>query len=206
MHEAMKLDVYDSKILEIVQKDARTSLKDIAEASGLTPPTVSARMKALQEMGVVRSFTADVVPGALGQGVMFVNIRSRPADIIAVADALAAQPLIREVHVVGGGRIMAAAVFRSLADQEEILNGVGEVPLVQEYEYFILVETRKRESMAIVSEGTPVSLECYYCKKPIEGAPHKIRLDGKDHYLCCPICEREYRQKYSQLKAKAETE
>jgi len=65
------------------------------------------------------------------------------------------------------------------------------------------VETRKREPLAIVSEGAQVSIQCFYCHKPIEGTPYKIRLDGRDHFLCCPICEREYRAKYESVKGKA---
>jgi Lrp/AsnC family leucine-responsive transcriptional regulator len=203
---AMKLDAHDSMILELLQKDARMSLKDMAEASGLTSPTVSARLKALQEVGVVRGFGADIVPSALGQGVMFLIIRSRPSDVSAVADALAEMPLIREMAIAGGGRVIATAVFRSIAEQESVLNDIGSVPLVQEYDHYVHVETRKKEPLALVSEGAPVSMQCYYCKKVIEGTPHKIRLDGKDHYLCCPICEREYRKKYAEIKEKAASE
>lgn len=202
----MKLDAHDSKILELLQNDARMSLKDLAEASGLTSPTVSARMKTLQDTGVLRGFIADIAPSALGQGVMTLLVRSRPSEVDAVADALAEMPMIREVQVLGGGRIAAVAVFRSIAEQESVLNDVADIPLVQEYDHYMLVETRKREPLALVSEGAQVSLRCYYCRKPIEGTPYKIRLDGKDHYLCCPICEREYRKKYAELKERAVSE
>jgi Lrp/AsnC family leucine-responsive transcriptional regulator len=195
----MKLDVYDSKILEILQKDARTTMKEIAEQSSLTSPTVSARVKALEDMGVIRGYNADIIPGTLGQGVMFLVIRSKPSDVDTVAEALTILPFVREVHITGGGRIMATAVFRSISDQEGIMNDVGNIPLVQEYDHYMLVETRKKEPLALIAEGAQVSIPCYYCRKPIEGTPHKIRLGGREHFLCCPICEREYKKKYASL-------
>jgi Lrp/AsnC family leucine-responsive transcriptional regulator len=202
----MKLDAHDSKILEILQRDARTSLKEIAEQTGLTSPTVSARLKALEDLGALQGYHADISPGALGQGTMFLVVRSKPSDTDVVADSLASLPLVREVHITGGGRIMVTAVFRTLSDQESVLNDVGEISQVQEYDHYLLVETRKREPLAMVSEGAQVSIQCFYCRKPIEGTPHKIRLDGRDHFLCCPICEREYRAKYEVVRGRAAEE
>lgn len=200
---SMKLDAHDSKILEILQRDARTSLKEIAEQTGLTSPTISARLKALEDLGAVQGYHAQISPGALGQGVMFLIVRSKPSDIDVVANSLASLPLVREVHITGGGRAIVTAVFRSLADQENIMSDIGNITEVQEYDHYILVETRKREPLAIISEGAQVSIQCFYCRKPIEGTPYKIRLDGRDHFLCCPICEREYRAKYNMIKGRA---
>jgi Lrp/AsnC family leucine-responsive transcriptional regulator len=199
----MKLDARDSKILELLQRDARTSLKEIAEQTGLTSPTVSARLKALEDLGAIQGYHAQISPGALGQGTMFLIVRSKPSDMDVVADSLASLPLVREVHITGGGKAIVTAVFRSLTDQERVMSDIGEIPQVQEYDHYILVETRKREPLAIVTEGAQVSIQCYFCKNPIEGTPHKIRLDDRDHFFCCPICEREYRKKYNEIKSRA---
>ena len=46
--------------------------------------------------------------------------------------------------------------------------------------------------------------EGYYCKKPIYDNPVKLKLDGKDHYLCCQSCARLFKEKYERIKAEAD--
>lgn len=200
----MKLDAHDVKIIEMLQRDARTSIRDIAASSGLTSPTVSARIKAMEDAGVLSGYHAEIPPSSLGQEVIELIVKARPSDVEAVGQALAGIALVREVHIASGGRVLVTAVFGSSAEQESILNAVGAIPLIAEYDHFMVVGTKKKEPWTIVAEGAKVSMPCYYCRKPIEGTPYKIRLDGRDHFLCCPICEREYRKKYSALKEKAE--
>jgi Lrp/AsnC family leucine-responsive transcriptional regulator len=199
----MTLDVHDAKILEILQKDARTSLKDLAEEAKLTPPTVSARMKSLEEMGIIGGYRVDIPPDAIGQRVMFFVLKAKPSDLEEAGEALAKISLVREVHLASGGRLIAVAVFRDASDQERLTNEIAGIPTIQEYDNYSVVKSKKRNSWAIVAEGAEVSLSCFYCKKPIQGTPYKIRLGGRDHYLCCPICEKAYREKYANLEAGA---
>lgn len=171
----MKLDVHDAKILEILQKDARTSLKDLAEEVKLTPPTVSARMKSLEEMGIVAGYRVDIPPDALGQRVMFFVLKAKPADLEEASVALAKISLVREVHLASGGRIIAVAVLRDASDQERLTNEIAGIPTIQEYDNYSVVKSRKRGTWAIVAEGAEVSLSCFYCKKPIQAPAQSLR-------------------------------
>ena len=64
MHEVKEtaycLDEVDQKILELLEKDARMSLKDIAECVFLSSTAVSTRIERLKEAGVIEGF--QVVP------------------------------------------------------------------------------------------------------------------------------------------------
>ena len=62
----MNIDAYDSKLLTILQKDARASWAELAAASGLTAPAVAERVRKLKERGVIREFTARLDAEALG--------------------------------------------------------------------------------------------------------------------------------------------
>ena len=62
----MKIDDADRKIIEALIRDARMSLKDLAAHVGLSSPGVSERIRRLQERGVIRGFTAEIDPKALG--------------------------------------------------------------------------------------------------------------------------------------------
>ena len=60
-----KLDKVDKKIIQILQKNARTPLKEIAAQVFLSSPSVSARIEKLEHEGVIIGYTARVNPQCL---------------------------------------------------------------------------------------------------------------------------------------------
>ena len=56
------LDRVDLKIVELLQKDARMSLKDIAAQVYLTSPAVSARIDKMERWGVIEGYHARINP------------------------------------------------------------------------------------------------------------------------------------------------
>ncbi len=76
-----KLDEVDEKILEILQDNARTSLKEIAEQVFLSPTAVGARIDRMLQEGVLEGFTTRLNPEAMGHYVKaFINLQVEPAD------------------------------------------------------------------------------------------------------------------------------
>ena len=57
-----KLDKVDKKIIQILQKNARTPLKEIAAQVFLSSPSVSARIEKLEHEGVITGYSAKVNP------------------------------------------------------------------------------------------------------------------------------------------------
>lgn len=55
-----ELDYIDIKILNILQKDARISLKDLASKVYLSSPAVSARIETLEKLGYIMDYQAKV--------------------------------------------------------------------------------------------------------------------------------------------------
>jgi Lrp/AsnC family leucine-responsive transcriptional regulator len=73
------LDDMDQKILTLLAKDARMSLKDIAESVSLSSTAVSARIERLKEAGVIESFRVNINPIALGYYTKaFINLEVEP--------------------------------------------------------------------------------------------------------------------------------
>lgn len=62
------LDKIDCDILNLLQKDARLSNKELAAAVGLAPSSCLARVQRLRSDGVFRGAHAEVDPQALGVG------------------------------------------------------------------------------------------------------------------------------------------
>ncbi len=76
------MDETDRRIIEALMNDARMSLKDLAAHAGLSSPGVSERIRRLQERGIIRGFTVDLDPKALGYSLQaIVRIRPLPGKL-----------------------------------------------------------------------------------------------------------------------------
>lgn len=64
----MHLDRIDFDIIDLLQKDARLSNKELAAAVGLAPSSCLTRVQRLRSCGVLRGARAEVDPAALGVG------------------------------------------------------------------------------------------------------------------------------------------
>jgi len=75
----MVLDGIDTTIMEILQKQGRTRRNDLAEAVGLSLPSVSERLRKLEENGYITGYFATVDPRKLGKDIcafIFVTVDS----------------------------------------------------------------------------------------------------------------------------------
>jgi Lrp/AsnC family transcriptional regulator, leucine-responsive regulatory protein len=75
----MVLDEIDATIMEILQKKGRTRRNDLAEVVGLSLPSVSERLRKLEENGYITGFYATVDPRKLGKDIcafIFVTVDS----------------------------------------------------------------------------------------------------------------------------------
>jgi Lrp/AsnC family leucine-responsive transcriptional regulator len=66
----MKLDRYDRRILEELQRDGRISNQDLADRIGLSPSPCLRRVRALEESGIIRGYAALLDAKALGLNLM----------------------------------------------------------------------------------------------------------------------------------------
>ncbi len=74
-----KLDKVDEKILDMLQENARVSLKDIAEQVFMSPTAVGARIDRMLEEGVLEGFTTRLSPEAMGHYIKaFINLAVEP--------------------------------------------------------------------------------------------------------------------------------
>jgi len=60
------MDEIDRRILDLLQRDGKISQARIAEAVGLTTPSVNERIKKLETKGFIRRFTALLDPRLIG--------------------------------------------------------------------------------------------------------------------------------------------
>ncbi len=102
------LDEKDARILEVLQKDGRTTNVELARAVELTPSTTLDRVRKLEERGLIKGYTAILDPHALDLGlVAFIFVRVDDRDDIlgraeSTAEALSRLPSVLELHHLAG--------------------------------------------------------------------------------------------------------
>ena len=75
------MDDIDRKILKLLQENARTSLKTIAEKTFLSSPAVSSRIERMEREGIILGYEAQVDPIKLGYHILaFINLNVLPED------------------------------------------------------------------------------------------------------------------------------
>lgn len=199
----MELDGTDVEILRLLQANGRLSFRDLAKKVGVSVPTVSARVNTLQELGILRGYRADIDPERLQEVSVVLILKCAPPKTGDVATTLAELEEVRRVMTARGPRVVALAVVPRGGAIDALLDRVAHIPGLIDYEHLVIASTVKDEPSAIVTDRLSTTLICFQCKGHIHGEPIKVRMDGRDHYLCCRECERTYVERYKKIKAKA---
>lgn len=194
----MNLDSIDIKILEILQKDGRASLREIAKELGITTPTASKKVDTFKKLGLLKGFSANLDAEKLDEITILLYIKCKPTDTKKLLDQLRKTENVRELYAIDGSRIYAKVTLTD--NLNDFLTGLGEMKEIMDYKYHTITETVKEKPRAILSSNLRLIVPCYYCKKPIKDEPVKIKMDGKDHYLCCNTCVKQYKERYRKLK------
>ena len=75
------MDAVDKKLISLLQKNARTPLKVLAEKVFLSSPAVSARIAKLEKEGILKGYHAEVDPLKVGYHIMaFINLEMEPVQ------------------------------------------------------------------------------------------------------------------------------
>ena len=98
------IDLIDTRILNMLQQNARTSNAEIARQVGLAPSAVFERIRKLEERQIIRGYRAEIDPKVLGLAQLaftFVRSSDRPGGVVT-GEKLAEIPEVLEVHHVAG--------------------------------------------------------------------------------------------------------
>ena len=125
-YENSNLDAIDVRILDALVVDARISIADLARSIGLSPPSVSERIKRLEEAGVIEGYTLTINPKALGLPIAaWLRIRPIPGQLQKVADILRGLREIVECdRITGEDCFIARAHVQSVEELEKLIDQV----------------------------------------------------------------------------------
>lgn len=125
-YENGDLDAVDASILKALIADARVSIAELARTVGLSAPSVSERVKRLEDAGVIEGYTVRLNPKALGLPLAaWLRIRPIPGKLAKVAEILQALPEIVECdRITGEDCFMARAHVRSVEALEKLIDAI----------------------------------------------------------------------------------
>ena len=106
-----KLDEKDTAILKLVQANSKLTANQISKRVNAPITTVFAKMKRMEELGIIREYRAIVAPEKLNAGTAAFILASvsyrttvdgAPVSQRAVAMEIAKFPEVQEVHIITG--------------------------------------------------------------------------------------------------------
>lgn len=200
----MTLDDIDRKILRELQKDARSSFRDISSKIHVSTPTISARVQAMQDVGLVRGYSVSLDADMLGQVSSALILEAKPSDLERVAERIKDEELVRTVYVLSDARLLCIVSFFNHTKYNKFLESLSTMPEIMRVTTSMIMKTPKELPRAALTDEAGLMVKCYYCGHLMKDEGVRIKLDGRYHYLCCSVCEKLYREKYEKLKKSAE--
>jgi len=200
---SLNLDDVDRKILRELQQDGRASFRDISARISISTPTVSARVQAMVDVGLIKGYSVMLDSELLGQISVALMIESRPADLEKIVEKIKDDEIVRQIYVLSDSRILCLLSFYNQMKYQRFLEALAQVPEIMKMDNSMVLRTSKESPRAALTDEAGLLIRCYYCGHVIKDEGVKIKLDGKYHYLCCSVCEKMYREKYDKLKKSA---
>src|SRR5690554_5484034 len=137
-----EVDAVDRRIIAELGRDARLSVRALAERVHISRTAAHTRLATLIEQGIITGFTATVDRQALGLGVSAIVIVKVDADWPTVSAALAALPFVEKAQALSGDIDILLTV--SAPTQEElsqtILRRIHSTPGVASTRSYIILE------------------------------------------------------------------
>jgi DNA-binding Lrp family transcriptional regulator len=138
---SIKLDEKDAAILGLVQENSKLTAKQIAKKINSPITTIFAKIKRMEELGIIKEYRAILSPEKLGSttaafilaGVSYrAKADNLPVSQRAVAEEISKFPEVQEVHIITGDwdlliKLRARdvdAIGKFVVDKLRLINGL----------------------------------------------------------------------------------
>lgn len=199
----MNLDGTDVNILKVLQTNGRLSFRQISERVKVSVPTVSNKISNMENLGVIRGYQADLDTERLGEVSVILTVKAKPSELKQVAEYFEDDESVRKVYILSNGRLLMICTFTESHRINEFVSQLGNISEIMEYDIANIVNVVKENHRTLVELGASVILQCAQCKKDIWEDALKMKIDGKDFYLCSNDCLKSFQEKLERQKAKA---
>jgi Lrp/AsnC family leucine-responsive transcriptional regulator len=154
-----KLDRFDRILLRALQQDGRASNVELSDKAHLSAPQCYRRVKRLETEGIIRGYTAQVAPAAVGLGVVaFVSLnidREQFKKVREMEKAIRQFPEILECYTISGDfDYLLKVVATDLKSFSNFLTDrLMQVPGVSGVRSMVCLEEIKQTSPLPVEQG-----------------------------------------------------
>jgi len=121
------LDSTDWALLAELQRNARASVTQLAQAVSMSASAVTERVRRLEQAGVIRGYRAELDLAAVGYAVLaFVRLKYPHGNYKPFHDLAASRTEILEAHhVTGDDCFVLKVAARSMAHLEEVVGAIA---------------------------------------------------------------------------------
>jgi Lrp/AsnC family transcriptional regulator, leucine-responsive regulatory protein len=118
------IDKTDRAIISALFENGRMTLRNLAAQMGLSSPSVTDRIRKLEDAGAIRGYSVAVDPKAFGLGITaHVKMRALPGEVKRLAEMLVDAPEVVEAdRVTGEDCIFAKFVVSDLDALEKVID------------------------------------------------------------------------------------
>ena len=144
------LDTTDLRLIAELRSAPRATVVQLAESIGVSRGTVNARLRRLEDDGVITGYGPDVDASAAGLAVLaFCTLEIQQGSHGATVAALERIPQILEIHTVTGtGDLMCRIVARSNDHLHDVLQQVASLATVRRTQTQLALSTSLQRTIA----------------------------------------------------------
>ena len=140
------LDEIDRKIIRVLEKDARTSLRKISELVDVSLGTVSNRVKKMENNGVIMGYSVILNPDEIGWELnVVIGLRIQKGRLIEIQEKIAKDSRVHGVYdVTGDFDSMVIARAKNRKDLDDLSKNVLSIDGVERSITHLVLNTVKK--------------------------------------------------------------
>ncbi|MDB3871594.1 Lrp/AsnC family transcriptional regulator [Euryarchaeota archaeon] len=148
------LDEIDRKIIRVLEKDARTSLRKISELVDVSLGTVSNRVKKMERNGVIIGYSVILNPDEIGWELnVVIGLRIQKGRLIEIQEKIAKDSRVHGVYdVTGDFDSMVIARAKNRNDLDDLSKNVLSIDGVERSITHLVLNTVKEKTATLPNE------------------------------------------------------
>lgn len=123
----MKIDNTDIKILKELQLDSRLSIRELSKRVNLSPPSITERIRKLEDSGIIEDYTININKSALGLSIQcMIQIDIKNSKFEKFKEFVYNHPRIVFCYrIAGHSCILAKLSVKSISEIEQFVDSIS---------------------------------------------------------------------------------